>query len=251
MNEDRAATMHAIARPVAAAFAALMIVAAPAIAEERIPTLNASGEGFVMVVPDIAIVSIGVTSRADTARAALDQNNADTAAVIGTIREAGVADKDIATSGFSVSPVYEERPPRADESGAIVEMPKIVGYQVSNEVRVTVRDIGASGALLDKVVSAGANQISGIAFDVANPQAPSDEALKNAIADARRKAVLMAEAAGVRIVRVLDVSGGGGFPMFARAEAMAFDSAGAPPVPVMPGEARVQANANIVFEITQ
>jgi uncharacterized protein YggE len=244
--------MHAIARPFAAAFALFAVVTAPALAqsEPRIPTLNASGEGFVMVVPDIAIVSIGVTSRADTARQALDQNNTETARVIGTIREAGIADKDIATSGFSVFPVYEERPPRADGVGGIVTAPKIVGYQVQNEVRVTVRDIGASGALLDQVVSAGANQISGIAFDVANPQAASDEALKNAIADARRKAELMAAAAGVRIVRVLDVSGGGGFPMFARAERMDF-AAAAPAVPVMPGEARVQANANIIFEIAE
>src|SRR5688572_28452009 len=129
-------------------------------------------------------------------------------------------------------------------------MPKIVGYQVQNEVRVTVREIGTSGALLDQVVTAGANQISGIAFDVADPQAAADEALKKAIADAKRKAELMAAAAGVRIVRVLDISGGGGFPMFARAE-RAFDAAGAPPVPVMPGETRVQANANIIFEIAE
>jgi len=243
--------MHAIVRPLAAAAAAVMILAGPALAESpRIPTLNASGEGYVMVVPDIAIVTIGVTTRAEAARAALDQNSAETAKVIATIRSAGVADKDIGTSGFSVFPVYEERPPRADGQGGIEAMPKIVGYQVQNEVRVTVREIGKSGALLDQVVTAGANQISGIQFDVADPQAASDEALKKAIADARRKAQLMAAAAGVRIVRVLDVSGGSGMPMFARAQS--FDAMGAaPPVPVMPGETRVQANANIVFEIAE
>jgi uncharacterized protein YggE len=244
--------MHAIARPIAGVVAALAILTGPALADSqpRIPTLNASGEGYVMVVPDIAIVTIGVASRAETARAALDQNNAETARVIGTIREAGIAERDIGTSGFSVFPVYEERPPRADDGGGIVTMPKIVGYQVSNEVRVTVRAIGESGALLDKVVTAGANQISGIAFDVADPQEAADAALEAAIADARRKAGLMAAAAGVRIVRVLDVSGGGGMPMFARAERM--DFAAAPQaVPVMPGEARVQANANIVFEIAE
>ncbi len=244
--------MYPIVRPFAAAFTLLAIASAPAMAQvqERIPTLNANGEGFVMVVPDIAIVTIGVSTRDETARAALDRNNAETARVIATIRDAGIADRDIGTSGFSVSPVYEQRPPRANDSGAIVELPKIVGYQVSNEVRVTVRQIGESGALLDKVVTAGANQISGIAFDVADPQAAADEALEKAIADARRKADLMAAAAGVRIVRVLDISGGGGFPMFARAERMDL-AAAAPAVPVMPGEARVQANANIVFEITQ
>ena len=244
--------MHGLAKPFAAALAAVMIVAAPAAAQvqERIPSLNASGEGYVMVAPDIAIVTIGVTTRAEAARTALDQNSAETARVIAAIRAAGVADKDIGTSGFGVFPVYEERPPRADGEGGIMAMPKIVGYQVTNEVRVTVREIGKSGALLDQVVTAGANQISGIQFDVADPQGAADEALKKAIADARRKAELMAAAAGVRIVRILDISGGGGFPMFARAEA-AFDAGGAPPVPVMPGETRVQANANIIFEIAE
>jgi len=241
--------MNPIARPIAAAVAALMVVATPALAEERIPTLNASGEGYVMVVPDIAIVTIGVTSRGETARAALDRNNAETARVIEAIRAAGIADKDIGTTGFGVAPVYEEHPERPAEDGA-PQAPRIVAYQVDNAVRVTVRAIGDSGALLDKVVTAGANRISGIAFDVAEPQAAADEALKAAIADARRKAELMAAAAGVRIVRVLDVSGGGGMPMFARAERMAFDGA-APAVPVMPGETRVQANANIVFEIAE
>lgn len=245
--------MHVWMRPVAAAIAATLIVATPALAQvqERIPSLNASSEGYVMVVPDIAIVTIGVSTRAEAARAALDQNSAETARVIAAIRTAGIAEKDIGTSGFAVFPVYEERPPRIDDKGGIEQMPKIVGYHVTNEVRVTVREIGKSGALLDQVVTAGANQISGIQFDVADPQAAADEALRKAIADARRKADLMAAAAGVRIVRVLDISGGGGFPMFARAERMAFDAAGAPSVPVMPGETRVQANANIIFEIAE
>jgi len=243
--------MHGIAKPFAAAFAALMIVAGPAAAQvqERIPSLNANGEGFVMVVPDLAIVTIGVTTRGETARAALDQNSAETARVIAAITGAGVESRDVQTSGFNVFPVTESRPPRVDDQGGIEEMPKIVGYQVTNEVRVTVRDVQKSGALLDQVVTAGANQISGIQFDVSDPQGAADEALRKAIADARRKAELMAAAAGVRIVRVLDISGGGGFPVFARMEA--FDAAGAPPVPVMPGETRVHANANIIFEIAE
>ncbi len=242
--------MYATMKPFAAAFAALMIVAVPASAEvqERIPSLNASGEAFVTVVPDIAIVTIGVTTRGETARAALDQNSAETARVIEAITGAGVEARDVQTSGFNVSPVYEERPPRIDDQGGVMEMPKIVGYQVTNEVRVTVRDIGKSGALLDQVVTAGANQISGIQFDVSDPQAAADEALRKAIADARRKAELMAAAAGVRIVRILDISGGGSFPpVFARAESMAFDRS----APVMPGESRVTANANIIFEIAE
>lgn len=242
--------MHPILKPVAAAFAAFLVLAVPATAQvtsERIPSLTANGEGWVAVVPDIAIVTIGVLTRGATAREALDRNSAEIARVIEKVRGAGVADRDIATSGFSVSPVYEMQPPRAAEDG-IAEMPRIAGYQVMNEVRVTIRDIGKSGAILDEVVTAGANQVSGIQFDFSDPGAAADEALRKAIADARRKAELMAASAGVRIVRILDISGGGAFPpMFARAEAMAFDKS----VPVMPGEQRITANATLVFEIGQ
>jgi len=230
----------------ATAFAVLLALSVPALAQEqpRIATLTASGMGSVSVAPDIAIVSIGVVSRAATAREALSANNGDVAKVIETIQATGVKDADIGTSGFSVSPIYESKPPRVKDN-EMEQPPRITGYQVSNEVRVTIRDIANSGAVLDKVVSAGANQIGSIQFDVSDRQKPADEALGKAIADARRQAELMAEAAGVRLVRILDISASSGSPVFARpAMRMAADA-----VPLMPGTSEVTANANISWEI--
>ncbi|MEQ8694975.1 MAG: SIMPL domain-containing protein [Bauldia litoralis] len=230
----------------AAAFAVLLALSVPALAQQepRIATLNANGSGAVSVAPDIAIVTIGVVSRAKTAREALDANNADLASVIASIQGEGVKDADIGTSGFSVSPIYEQRPTRSSGDGP-EELARITGYQVSNNVTVTIRDVVQSGAILDKVVSAGANQINSIQFDVSDPQKSTDEALAAAIADARRMAELMADAAGVRLVRILDINASGGRPMFARAE-MADASR---MVPIMPGERDVTANANITWEI--
>lgn len=229
---------------VASAITVILALSAPAAAqqEQRIPTLNANGTGAVSVVPDIAIVTIGVVSRAETARAALDANNADLAKVIATIQSTGVEDTDIGTSGFSVNPIYESRPKPASSAE---KAPRIVGYQVSNEVRVTIRDIADSGAILDKVVTAGANQIGSIQFDVSDREAPADEALKQAIAEATRKANIMADAAGVDLVRILDINASSGAPTFARVEMRATSDA----VPVMPGERQVTANANITWEI--
>jgi uncharacterized protein len=230
----------------AAAFAVLLAFSVPAFAQQepRIATLSANGAGSVSIVPDIAIVSIGVVSRAATAREALDGNNADLAKVIATIQAAGVKDTDIATSGFSVDPIYESNPPRI-EGNALEQPPRITGYQVSNEVRVTIRNIAESGAILDKVVTAGANQINSIQFDISDQQKPSDQAVAAAIADAKRKAELMADAAGVRLVRILDINASSGVPVFARPEMrLAADG-----VPVMPGERQVTANANISWEI--
>ena len=113
-------------------------------------------------------------------------------------------------------------------------------------MRVTVRDVAKSGGLLDAVVSAGANRVSGIAFDISDRKSAANDAIRAAIADARARAALMAEAADLRLVRILslnaDENGG-------RGPIMAFDMAKAAPVPVMPGERAVTANAQIVWEV--
>jgi uncharacterized protein len=230
----------------ALALAAALLLAGPAAAQTnpQVPTLNANGTGTVYVVPDIAIVSIGVTTRGQTAAEALSANSRDLAAVIQTITGEGVASRDIGTSGFSIHPVYEQQRPT---NGNPTDPPRIVGYQVTNEVRVTIRDIATSGGILDKVVTAGANQVNGISFDSADRKTPADAALADAIADARRQAEIMAEAAGVRLLRIVNInaSSGGGQPMYARMETMAMDAS----VPVMPGQREVSANASVTWEI--
>jgi uncharacterized protein len=228
-----------------AALAILIALAAPAVAQDNPPTLSANGEGVENAAPDIAIVTLGVLSRAGTARAALDANNAEMEKVIQTIRGETIADKDIATSGFSISPVYSQ-PPQPMPGDQPAE-PTIIGYQVSNEVRVVIRDLDKTGGVLDKAVTAGANQAASISFDIEDRQDLVDKAITAAIADAKRKAELMAEAAGVRLVRVLNVNAneGGGF---VRREAMAMAAPKAD-VPVMGGELAISANASVTWEI--
>jgi uncharacterized protein YggE len=222
---------------------AALLLAFPAAADQPQPaTLTASGDGSVQVVPDIAVVTIGVASRARTAGAALAQNSTDLTKAIAAIKAAGVDDKDIATSGFGIDPVYAE--PKA---GEVSQAPAIVGYSVSNSVTVTIREIGKSGSILDQVVAAGANQVTGISFSIADAKAANDAALKSAIAEALAKGNLMAGAAGVKLVRVLSVSTADGAPprpVFA-AMAMKADRA----VPVMPGQQAITANATITWEI--
>jgi uncharacterized protein YggE len=226
------------------AWVAVAAFSLPAAAQDT-PVLQANGEGIEYVVPDIAIVSIGVTNRNAKASEALSANSTDTARVIATVQAAGVDDKDIGTSGFSVNPVYE----RSDDNTPRDRLPAIVGYQVSNQVTVTIRDIASSGGILDAVVNAGANQVNGIAFDISDRKAAEEKAMTAAIAEARARGRLMAEAAGVRLVRIVSVNAnaGGGRPiMFARME---MADAAAPPVPVMPGQQEINANASLTWEI--
>jgi uncharacterized protein YggE len=227
------------------ALAGLALAPAPAAlaqaAGDSIATLQANGDGEVMVVPDIAIVTIGVVTRAATAGDAIARNSTDLDAVIAAIRAEGVEEKDIATTGFNVNPVYQTQPrPPADVP------PPIVGYSVSNDVRVTIRAIASSGPILDKVVRTGANRVSGIQFDVSDRAVHEDAAIARAIAEARRRGTLMAEAAGVTLGRVLSVTasaGGGNVPVFAR-----FDAASAAP-PVLPGQRAITASASVTWEI--
>ena len=219
-----------------------LLSAGPVLAQEppQIATLTADGIGTVYTVPDIVIIDIGVTTQEGAPADALAANDAAMQAVINAIIAAGVAELDIATSGFSISPVYGPQ-----RSGDIAP-PPIVAYEVTNQVTVKIRDLANSGAVLNQVVAAGANRINSIRFDVDEPKPHQDEATQLAIADALRRAELMAEAAGVRIVRVLTVSaylGGGPQPYLERSFAVAQAT------PIMGGERAITANATVTFEI--
>jgi uncharacterized protein YggE len=114
----------------------LLPLTLPVLADEPKPaTLSATGEGIAVAVPDIAVVTIGVISNVHTAQAALASNGSDMAAVIATIKAAGIEDKDVGNTGFNLNPIYPpERQPNPEQPV------KIIGYRVSNDVRVIIRD---------------------------------------------------------------------------------------------------------------
>jgi uncharacterized protein YggE len=167
-------------------------------------SMQITGHGEIMAAPDTAYVTSGVTTQGLTAKEALDLNNADMAKLIETLKAAGIESQDIQTSGFSVSPNYVYSDER-DTNGYQLP-PKIVGYTVSNGVTVQVRDLTILGAVLDQAVTVGANQINGVTFAVEDPSELYNEARKLAFADARGKAELYAEAAGVELGAIALVS---------------------------------------------
>jgi hypothetical protein len=223
------------------ALAALAVLAGPALAEGASATISVTGEGSVDVVPDMATVTLGVTVSGDTAKAALDANSAALSAVIEKLKAAGIEDRDIQTSGLSLGPVYDY-----SSSG---NPQQVLGYTASNMVTVRVRAIDTVGSVLDASVTDGANTLNGIAFGLTDPVPAADEARKAAVADARRKAELLAAAAGVELGPIVSISETQGFvpmPMMAGA---AFDRSAA--VPVAAGEMSVGASVSMTFEIAQ
>jgi hypothetical protein len=206
------------------------------------------GQASVSAAPDMAMVQSGVVSDAATAGEAMTANTAAMSAVVARIKDAGIEGRDIQTSGFSVSPRYR-RLKDGDDGDFRSE---IVGYRVSNNVSVRVRDLANLGALLDAMVRDGANQIGGISFIVSDAETLKDKARKAAMADAVRKAELYAEAAGVKLGRVLSINEqdfGGPRPqmMMARAD-MAMEGA---PAPIEAGETSLQVRVNVTWELDQ
>jgi uncharacterized protein len=163
-------------------------------------TISLSATGAVKTTPDKVDISTGVTSEAKTAREALDMNNEAMTKVVAALKEEGIEPKDIQTINFSVGPVYEQRP--YDKPAP----PVVVGYRVTNQVRITLHDTKKLGAILDKVVTLGLNQIDSIEFGVEEPETLKDEARKLALKNVTDNAKLYAEAVGVGLGQILSIS---------------------------------------------
>ncbi len=229
------------------AFVKVMLVTCllglPAAAQTAAPrVLTVNGEGRVSVVPDMATVSAGVQTLAETAEAALRQNSAAMQKIFGVLSEAGIEARDMQTGALSLYPQYG-RPGQNDG-----DAPVIAGYVASNVLTVRVRALDELGTVLDRLGQAGANQINGVSFGLQDPGPATDAARKAAVADAQARAKLYAGAAGVRLGDVQSLSeqatGRPGPVMMnmARAEA-AFD------VPVAEGELDITAEVQIVWAI--
>jgi len=188
----------------------------------------------------MAEVQVGVVTQAASAEDALKANNEAMERLMGALTARSIAEKDVQTSGFSIVPQYKYEPQGRHD-------PKIVGYQVSNQVHVRVRQLAALGPLLDAVVGKGANQVGGIHFAVAEPAPYLDDARRKAVADARRKAELYAGAAGVELGRVLLLDEAPHGPRPVGAQPMA--RAAGPAVPVAAGELEFHAGVTITYAL--
>jgi len=202
--------------------------------------LSVSAQAEARRVPDIAMISAGVVTQAVDGNTAMRQNAEQMSRVMAAIKAAGIAEKDIQTSGINLSPQY-----RYVEN----EAPQITGYQASNTVSLKVRDISKLGKVLDALAAQGSNQISGPSFQIDNPDPVYDEARLAALAKAKARAETYAKALGLRVRRIVSISegGGGGFqpvPMMAMARGKAeMDT------PVSPGETVLSINLDVVFEL--
>lgn len=201
--------------------------------------ITVTGEGSVEGAPDLATMTLGVTTEGRTAAEAMTANSALLAKVLERLRAAGMEDRDLQTTGLSLNPNWQ-----APDGGG---MARITGYVATNMLNVRVRKLDTLGAVLDAAIVDGANTFNGLSFSLADPAPAMNEARQKAVADAMARARLLTEAAGVTLGPVVSITEGGSFggpgPLFR------MDAAAASPVPVAAGAVSTTASVTMVFEL--
>jgi uncharacterized protein len=241
----------------AVAIAVLAVRPAPALGaptngggEPPARTITVSGSGTLTLSPDVAHVGLGITASRPTVEAARTEAARVMSAIIAAARAKGVAEKDIRTSGVSLSPQYGPDCSSYAPSGSACAKPgTIVGYTMNEQVDVTVRDLGVVGAVVDAATAAGATNVNGIAFEVDDPSKAETDARLAAIRAAHDKADAMARAAGVSLGQVISISETSvpfPNPYAGYAAGKAVDSAA---TPVQPGTQDLEATVTMVYAI--
>lgn len=207
-------------------------------------TLNLSAYGETRVAPDMANISLGVVTEAPTAAGALSANSERMTQVMAALKKAGIAEKDIQTSGLNLSPQYDY---------VQNEPPRLRGYQASNQVTIRVNDLDRLGAAVDATVKAGANNVNGISFGLKDPSAAENTAREAAVKALSAKADLYARATGHRVGRLVTLSEGGGYsppsPMPVMAYARMEKASDA--TPVSAGELQVRIDITGLYELVR
>ena len=232
------------------AFAALALVGATAAhaqsdadAAFHATTLSISAAGEVKAEPDEATITLGVQTTQPTAAQAMADNAQRMSQVVAALRRQGLAGKDIQTSGINLSAQYDYQPNKPA---------RLIGYQASNQVTVTVGELARLGPTLDAVTAAGANEIQGVGFGIKDPQGPEDEARLKAVKALQARAELYARASGYRIGRLVNLSEGGGVQPLPMAKVMSFARAAtAAQTPVEPGQLTVRIEVSGLYELVR
>ena len=226
----------------AAAAPAALAQSAPGEAQFADTTLDLSASGEVSVAPDMATITLGVTNQAPSADQALRDNAEAMNRAVAALRAGGIEARDIQTSSLSLNPqyVYLQNQP-----------PKLSGYEASNQVSVTVRDLARLGPAVDAVVGAGATNVSQISFGLKSRTPAENTARLAAVKALQDKAALYADATGYHIRRLVNLSEGASYSSLPpRPLAMARASMAAAPTPVEAGELKVRIDVTGEFELT-
>ena len=226
-------------------------------------TVSFSGEGKILAKPDIAVISFSIVTDAVTSKAAQDDNSKKSQKVTDFLKKQGINDKDIKTTGYNVYPQYDTQRPCplsmqiSDQSYPAIypcgdNNQKITSYQVTQSFEAKVRDLDKASSILDGVVTAGANQVYNLSFQIDKPEKLKDLAREMAIKDAKDKANNLRKQLGIRLGKIVNFSeNGNGWPIMYSAKTLeAGDGKGGDVMPSIPsGKNEITVNVTITYQI--
>ena len=224
--------------------------------------ITVSGQGKVYAKPDVALISLGVTTQATTVADVTKQNTDKMNAVIAAVKKLGVADKDILTTNYNLTPVYSNSYivptpvtmmyPSSTGSAIIKTGTKLTGYSLEQNVQVKIRDFTKVGDILSQSTSAGANQVGDLQFTIDNPQQFQDQARAQAISQAKTNAQNLAKSSGVSLGKIINVyENNYTVPMVYNSAMKAGGGVteSAPVPTVQPGQQEIDVTINLTYQV--
>ncbi len=218
--------------------------------------VSVSGTGEAVAIPDTAQFSFSVIEEAKTTKEATDLASKKINAIIPALKDLGIEEKDIKTTGYNVYPKYDYKTTAVCTMGYCPPGKQVIsGYEVSQSISVKVRKTADSGAVITKVTDLGATNISGLDFIIDNPDALTAEARDNAIKNAKEKAEELSKSLGVKLTKIVNFYESGNQPVYydklmsqnAVMGAGAMAPTVAPELPI--GENKVTSNITITYEV--
>ena len=217
------------------------------------PSLTVSEQGTIQLAPDKAVVALSVETAGESLEKVQADNRERMERVIARLQKLGIKKERIQTSSLTVTPQYPPRPRRQSNQPAVPQIPKIIGYKVSNSLTVEVIKLEIVGRVVDSALQAGANRFSHITWALRDDSPARLKAMKAAAQKAREKAETLSQVLNVKLIQLLAVKEGGATPIPQRSTrgrammSMATEDSGS--VPVSPGELTVRATVTLVYEI--
>lgn len=208
----------------------------PVVTEKK--TITTSGTGMVTAEPDLATIILGVSTKNEKAALAAEENAEEMTKIIDAVKKAGLKDDDIETSGYNISSIY-------DYYG---DTPKFTGYQVTNTLSLKINNIDKVSEFLDAAVAAGANEVQGVNFSLKDSKAQYEKAMEAAVADAKKKAEVLAKAAEIngKLVVYSITESSSSYPVFYESAKVSAMDAGMP-TPIMPSTQSISATVTVTY----